>query len=171
MTSIDKAIAASAEQVAYHFCVVFTLRCQHHQVLVGKNMMPPQHLFPKAPWPERWVSLPWTLGIWSTDLPVPQESALIWWPDNSQTAWGHLLFLHKLVWTKLTISGRMGVLNTAGKGTFFPGDSPFSEHTDIRGWVPAMVRRGEGHTPLNLAAPTGKAGYYNISSTVPGAKH
>ena len=33
-----------------------------------------------------------------------------------------------------------------------------------------MVRRGEGHTPLNLVAPTGKAGYHNILSTVPGAK-
>ena len=33
-----------------------------------------------------------------------------------------------------------------------------------------MVRRGEGHTPLSLVAPTGKAGYHNILSTVPGAK-
>ena len=50
----------------------------------------------------------------------------------------------------------MGALNTAGKVTFLPDDSPFSEYIDISGRAHAMVGRGEGHTPLTPAAPTGK---------------
>ena len=50
----------------------------------------------------------------------------------------------------------MGALNTVGKVTFLPEDSPFSEYTDISGRVHAMAGRGEGHAPLNPAAPTGK---------------
>ena len=46
-------ISRWAEQIAYRFCVVVTLRCQRLQVLVGANMRPPRHMFPKAPWPER----------------------------------------------------------------------------------------------------------------------
>lgn len=37
--------------------------------------------FPKAPWPERWVPPPLTRGIRATALPVPQDSALVWWPE------------------------------------------------------------------------------------------
>ena len=44
MTTTGKAEAASAEQMAYRFCVVFTLRCQRRQVLVGANMQPPRHI-------------------------------------------------------------------------------------------------------------------------------
>ena len=51
----------------------------------------------------------------------------------------------------------MGALNTAGKVTFLPDDSPFSEYIDISGRAHAMVGRGEGHAPLTPAAPTGKA--------------
>ena len=35
-----KAKAAKVEQTAYLFCIVFTLRCQWRQVLVGTNMRP-----------------------------------------------------------------------------------------------------------------------------------
>lgn len=45
MTSAGKAEAARAEQMAYRFCVVFTLRCQRRQVLVGANMRPPRHIY------------------------------------------------------------------------------------------------------------------------------
>ncbi|KAM7317368.1 hypothetical protein ACRRTK_023670 [Alexandromys fortis] len=47
----------------------------------------------------------------------------------------------------------MGALKTAGKVTFLPDDSPFSEYTNMRGWVQAMTGRGESHAPLNPAAP------------------
>ena len=50
----------------------------------------------------------------------------------------------------------MGALNTAGKVTFLPEDPPFSEYTGISGRAHAMAGRGEGHAPLNPAAPTGK---------------
>lgn len=49
MTSAGKAEAASAEQMAYRFCVAFTLWYQCRQVLVGANMWPPRHIFPKHP--------------------------------------------------------------------------------------------------------------------------
>ena len=47
-------------------------------------------------------------------------------------------------------------MNTAGKVTFLPDDSPFLKHTGISGRAHAMVGRGEGHAPLNLMAPAGK---------------
>ena len=49
MTSTGKAEAVSAEQTAYRFCVVFTLRCQHRQVSAGANMRPPRHIFQNHP--------------------------------------------------------------------------------------------------------------------------
>lgn len=48
-------------------------------------------------------------------------------PASSLTAYGCRLFLRMLVWTKFTTSGRIGALNTAGRTTFLPADSPFSE--------------------------------------------
>ena len=41
MTSAGKVEAARAEQMAYCFCVMFTLRCQWWPNLVGTNMWPP----------------------------------------------------------------------------------------------------------------------------------
>ena len=55
------------------------------------------------------------------------------------------------------ILGQMGALNTVGKVTFLPDDSPFLEYTDINGHAHAIAGRGEGHAPLNPAAPIGKA--------------
>lgn len=42
--------------------------------------------FPKAPWPERWVPPPRTRGIRATALPVPQDSALVWWPATEKSS-------------------------------------------------------------------------------------
>ena len=63
--------------------------------------------------------------------------------------------------TKLTISGRAGALNTAGKATFVPGDAPFSECTDGRGAC-AVVWRGEGRASLSPVAPTGKQNNFKL---------
>ena len=46
MTSALKAQAARVEQIAYLFCVVFTLRFQQHQVLAGANIWLPQQKHP-----------------------------------------------------------------------------------------------------------------------------
>lgn len=52
----------------------------------GKNSCNHQEdTFPKAPWPERWVPPPLTRGIRATALPVPQDSALVWWPKTHIT--------------------------------------------------------------------------------------
>lgn len=48
----------------------------------------------------------------------------------------------------------MGALNTAGKVTFLPDDSPFSEYTDMRGQAQAMAGRGEGHTETGFLNET-----------------
>ena len=47
MTSAGKAEAARAEQMAYCFCVVSTLRCQWHQLFVGTNTRPHDTFFQK----------------------------------------------------------------------------------------------------------------------------
>lgn len=60
-----------------------------------------------------------------------------------------MLFLQKLMRTKFMVSGQMKALNTAGKVTFL--------YTGISGQVHTITGRGEGHAPLNPAAPTGKA--------------
>jgi hypothetical protein len=47
-------------------------------------------------WPERWVPPPPTRGIRATARPVPQDSALVWWPAFSLTAYACRLFLAML---------------------------------------------------------------------------
>ena len=47
-----------------------------------------QDTFPKAPWPDRWVPPPRTRGIRATARPVPQDSALVWWPGTHGTQSG-----------------------------------------------------------------------------------
>lgn len=54
----------------------------------------------------------------------------------------------------------MGALNTVGKVTLWPDDSPFSEDTYISEQAHPMVGRGDGHAPLNPVAPTGKIQMY-----------
>ena len=87
---------------------------------------------PKAACPERWVPPPLTRGILATALPVPQDSALVWWPALEDTAYGCRLFLDMLQWTKLTKSGRIGDLNTLGMVTF-PPRAPSGSYTVTRG--------------------------------------
>lgn len=117
MTRAGKTEAARTEQMAYCFSVVFTLQWQESQVLVGEHIWLPQHVFLKTPWPDC-ESHHLKLWVPATALPVLQDSAVVWWPANSLTAEGCLLFLHNLVWTKFTVSGQMGALNTAGKWHF-----------------------------------------------------
>lgn len=50
--------------------------------VVQVNSVLVQDTFPKAPCPERWVPPPRTRGIRATALPVPQDSALVWWPET-----------------------------------------------------------------------------------------
>ena len=47
-------------------------------------------------WPERWVPEPPTRGIRATARPVPQDSAEVWWPAFSLTAYACLLFFARL---------------------------------------------------------------------------
>lgn len=49
--------------------------------VIIESMYNEKDTFPKAPWPERWVPPPLTRGIRATALPVPQDSALVWWPE------------------------------------------------------------------------------------------
>jgi hypothetical protein len=46
--------------------------------------------------------------------PVPHDSALVWWPAFSLTAYGWRRFLATPVCTVCTISGRIGALKTCG---------------------------------------------------------
>jgi hypothetical protein len=94
----------------------FTLTCHLRQVLVGVNIRPPQHMFPKAPWPERWVPLPPTRGICATAWPVPQDSALVWWLTFSLTAYACCLFFAMLLWTCWTTFSLMGAVKNGGTG-------------------------------------------------------
>lgn len=73
-------VAAMAEQMAYLFWLTFILLCHLLHVFVGANIRPPRHMLPKAPWPDLWVPPPLTLGIRATALPVPHDSAEVWWP-------------------------------------------------------------------------------------------
>lgn len=57
------------------------------------------------------------------------------------------MFLRRLVCTKFTMSGRMGALNTAGKVTFLPDDSPFSEYTDMSGRAHASGEKTDTQKP------------------------
>ena len=54
-------------------------------------------------------------------------------PASLLTAYGCLLFFNTWKWTKLTISGRIGARNTAGRDIFLSVSSPFSLYTDING--------------------------------------
>lgn len=54
----------------------------------------------------------------------------------------------------------MGALNTAGKVTFLPDDSPFSEYTDMRGRAQALEGTKQVTKPEVLASPV-----YETSST------
>lgn len=55
-----------------------TLTCHFLKVLVGANILPPLHMFPKAPCPALAVPLPAIRGIRATARPVPQDSAECW---------------------------------------------------------------------------------------------
>jgi hypothetical protein len=79
MTRAGKAKAARAEQMAYHFWVVFTLRCQLRQVLVGPNMHPPQHIFPKVLWSEQ---LSHHLKLWEFKLQLCQYPKTQHWSGD-----------------------------------------------------------------------------------------
>merc|ERR1719427_2498095 len=85
MTRAGTPVAAMAEHMAYLFWATLIFLCHLLQVLVGANMRPPRHMLPKAPWPDLWVPPPLTLGILATALPVPQDSALVWWPASTLT--------------------------------------------------------------------------------------
>lgn len=80
MTTAGIPVAAMAEQMAYLFWLTLIFLCQRLQVLVGANIRPPLHMFPKAPWPDLWVPPPLTRGIRATALPVPHDSAEVWCP-------------------------------------------------------------------------------------------
>lgn len=82
MTSAGTPVAAMAEVMAYLRWLTLIFLCQRLQVLVGANMRPPRHIFPKAPWPDLWVPPPLTRGIRATARPVPQDSADVWCPAN-----------------------------------------------------------------------------------------
>eukprot|EP00906_Rhabdomonas_costata_P026362 RCo037542 len=77
-TRAGTAEAASAARTAS--LRIFTLHALFHfrKVFGWPNLCPPRHMFPKAPWPERWVPPPLTRGIRATARPVPQDSALVW---------------------------------------------------------------------------------------------
>lgn len=115
MTKEGKAEAARAETTAYRFWLMLIFLCQRLHTFVGENIRPPRHMFPKAPCPARCVPPPGTRGIRDTARPVPQDSALLCMPASNFTAYGCLLFFAKPVCTCLTMSGRMGAVNTAGK--------------------------------------------------------
>lgn len=74
--------AAIAEHKAYLFWFTFIFLCHLRQVFVGANIRPPRHMFPNAPCPDLWVPPPRTRGIRATALPVPHDSALVWWPKR-----------------------------------------------------------------------------------------
>merc|ERR550532_3288662 len=128
-----------AETVAYRRWVTLTRRCQFRQVLLGLNIRPPRHMFPKAAAPDREVPPPRTRGIRATARPVPQDSAEVCSPAVAETAYGCLAFFLISECTKLTMSGRMGALKTAGSVTFASVASPFSLYTVIKGLAAIFI--------------------------------
>merc|ERR1712088_347114 len=108
MTRAGTPVAAMAEHMAYLFWATPTFLCHLLHCLVGANMRPPLHMFPKAAWPDLWVPPPLTLGIRATARPVPQDSAEVCSPAIFLTPWACLAFFLRLVWTKLTMSCLMG---------------------------------------------------------------
>ena len=89
--------------------------CQRRQIFVGANIRPPLHILPKAPCPALCVPPPGTRGIRATARPVPQDSALVWWPASYFTAYGWRLFIFIRECTLCTMSGLIGAVNTAGR--------------------------------------------------------
>jgi len=90
-------VAAKADSTACLLYFRLTLLCHLLHVFNGWAILPFLHMFPKAPYPERWVPDPPTLGILATALPVPQDSALCFIPDLLSTPCAYLLFLAMLV--------------------------------------------------------------------------
>lgn len=45
ITSGGRALAAKALHTAYRRWLIFTLRCQRRQILVGENIRPPRHIY------------------------------------------------------------------------------------------------------------------------------
>mmetsp|Transcript_13766 Transcript_13766/g.39155 ORF Transcript_13766/g.39155 Transcript_13766/m.39155 type:complete len:243 (+) Transcript_13766:322-1050(+) len=86
ITRAGSADAARAEQTATRRWFRLVLRLQLRHTLVGANMRPPRHMFPKAPWPARCVPPPETRGIRATARPVPQDSADVCSPACFDTA-------------------------------------------------------------------------------------
>ena len=74
-TNAGSADAAKADETAYLRWFTLIFRCHLLQIFVGPNILPPLHIFPKAPCPEREVPPPGTRGIRATARPVPQDSA------------------------------------------------------------------------------------------------
>ena len=101
---------------------------------------------------------PLTRGILATALPVPHDSALVWWPALEDTAYGCRLFLDMLQWTKLTKSGRIGDLNTLGMVTF-PPRAPSGLYTVTRG---RDVCIGHGHRDMCMVTHSTQTGYREL---------
>lgn len=78
--------AAKAEATANLFCLMLVLLCHLLQILMGANILPFLHMFPKAACPDLLVPDPPTLGIRATALPVPQDSAECFIPESYSTA-------------------------------------------------------------------------------------
>merc|ERR1719183_2486504 len=117
MTREGRAEAAKADARAKRRWFTLILLCHLRQVLVGANIRPPRHMFPKAPWPARWVPPPGTRGIRDTARPVPQDSAAVCLPATLFTEYAWRAFLAMFVWMVCTRSGRIGAVNTWGRAT------------------------------------------------------
>lgn len=75
-----------AVAMANFFCLMFDLLCHLLQILMGANILPFLHMFPKAAWPDRLVPEPPTRGIRATARPVPHDSAECLMPALNLTA-------------------------------------------------------------------------------------
>lgn len=152
MTRAGMAEAASAALTARRRTLRGTRECHLRNTLVGANMRPPRHIFPKAPCPDRCVPPPETRGIRATARPVPQDSALVWWPARLVTAYGILLFLAMLLWTNLSKRERTDwkwnnregkpdeIVSQSGRKYFGEGNSlPLFLNGDLRRHTTAIV--------------------------------
>ena len=142
---------------------------QKDTISTTENLNQQLDTFPYAPWPDRWVPPPLTLGIRATARPVPHDSALVWWPAIRDTAWGCLLFLAMLVCTNCTTSRRIGTLNTAG--SFIKAFAwPSSSNTDTRGladWIQQLPR----NKSIDERETEAYVYYNNKSYTTPDCTH
>merc|ERR1719148_599052 len=116
ITRGGRQLAAKAVTTAFRFSLTLTRRCQRRHVLVGLNMPPPRHMFPKAPCPARCVPPPGARGTRATARPVPQDSAAVSYPTLAPTARGWRLFFETFKWTYRTQSGLKGEAKTCGRG-------------------------------------------------------